>query len=238
MERFLTLFVASLCAAPLIYFLFSQTVVALNSHPSGPDDRLGVAYLATWGGFLAAFVGFFLVWFLAQRFLVEHYLRYLQIFDGAALIGWVVVYLIWSNDQPYTLNYPYARPVLDVEMRLTKSYLNGAAIDSLVEFQYIGQDFKSLEPMHVRQEGNWMILPWGTTPFDVNKWQMRVFVRNHTVDFLLKLPKRPQESTAWSDWVSPVPEQQQEPLPDTLTQNMGLRYRFRLVPHGSQQGNN
>ncbi|MGA0557299.1 hypothetical protein ACO2Q8_11650 [Larkinella sp. VNQ87] len=231
MERFLTLFITSLCIAPLFFFVFAG--VFFSMHKGSGEGSLGVAYFGTWFGFLISFFGFFLVWWLAQRFVTGTYLRYLQIFDGAALIGWVVVYLIWSEDQPKTLNYPDHRPELDVEVRFTKSYLNGAAIDSLVEFQYIGQDFESLQPMHVREEGNWMILPWGTTPLEVNKWQLRVFVRNYTVDFQLKLPKRPQESTAWSDWVKPAAEQQQEPLPDILTQSMALRYRFRLVPHGS-----
>jgi hypothetical protein len=84
MERFLTLFIASLCAVPLFYFLFAEATIALNSQAVGPNTRLGVAYLATWGGFLAAFAGFFVVWFLARFFLIENYMRYLQIFDGTA----------------------------------------------------------------------------------------------------------------------------------------------------------
>lgn len=232
MERFTTLFIASLCAAPLFYFLFSAAVVGL-SDPSGPDARLGVAYLATWGGFLAAFTSFFLTWFLINRFLAGPYLHFIQLFDGLALIGWFVVYMIWSDDQPYRLNYPDHRAVLAVEVRMTKPYLNGQSIDSILEFQYIGQDFDTQHPDPIREEGNFVILPWETTPFEVNKWKMRVFVRNKPVDFMLNLPRRPLESTNWSSWEAPRVEQQQEPLPDGVLQNMTLRYCFRLEPYGA-----
>ncbi|GAB3320737.1 hypothetical protein GCM10027299_14270 [Larkinella ripae] len=231
MERFVTLFVASLCAAPLFFFLFSGIVFSMNKGLSG-DSGLGAAYLGTWGGFLAAFAGFFLVWFLAQRFLADHYLRSLQVFDGVALIGWIVAYFIWSDDQPYVLNYSDQRAVLEVEVRLTKPFLNGQAIDSTVSFQFIGQDFESRQSVQTREEGNAVILPWETTPYEINGWRMRVFVRNQPVDFRLDLPKRPLESTDWSGWSPPDVGQQREPLPNGVLASMALRYRFRLEPYG------
>ncbi|MFC5412106.1 hypothetical protein ACFPMF_22465 [Larkinella bovis] len=232
MERFLTLLIASLCAAPLYFFLFSGIVFSMNKGLSG-DSGMAVAYFGTWGGFLAAFVGFWLTWLLAQRLLADHFLRYLQLFDGVALIGWLVTYLIWSADEPYVLQYADHRAVLDVEARVPKAFLNGQAIDSALGFQFIGQDFESRLPMPVREEGGFVILPWQTTPYEINKWRMRVFVYNEPVDYQLDLPKHPQESTAWSGWITPSAGQQSEPLPARMAQNFTLRYRFRLVPHGS-----
>ncbi|WP_421828875.1 hypothetical protein [Larkinella sp.] len=232
MERFFTLFVASLCAAPLFYFLFFEVTVALNSHATGPDARLGVAYLATWGGFLAAFIGFFVVWFLARYFLVENYIRHLQIFDGIALIIWFILYLNWSDQQEYRLEYADHRAVVEVEMRATQSFLKGAAIDSVLIPQFIGQDLDNPHPDRIRQEGNFVILPWETTPISLKKWHMRVFVHNTPVDFPLDLPKRPQASTDWSAWLTPAAKQE-DPLPDGALEHIALRYRFRLIPHGS-----
>ncbi|GAB3914753.1 hypothetical protein GCM10028803_60650 [Larkinella knui] len=229
----MTLLVASLCAAPLFYFLFAEITIALNSNPSGPDARLGVAYLATWGGFLAAFTGFFLIWFLARYFLVEQYLRYLQIFDGIALVGWIALYLGWSDKQEYSLNYPDHRAVVEVEVRSTRSFLNGAAIDSILIPQFYGQDLSNPHPDRIREEGDFVILPWETTPISLKRWEMFVFVRNERVRFPLDLPKRPQASTDWSGWMAPSGDQD-GPLPEGVRQNITLRYRFRLVPYGSQ----
>ncbi|KAA9355289.1 hypothetical protein [Larkinella humicola] len=234
MERFFTLFVASLCAAPLFYFLFSEVTVALNSQATGPDARLGVAYLATWGGFLAAFVGFFVVWFLARYCLVETYLRYLQVFDGIALIGWFVFYLNWSDQQEYRLDYPNHRAVLEVEMRAAQSFLKGEPIDKVLIPQFIGQDLDMSHVDRIRKEGNFVILPWETTPISLKKWQMRVFVHTTPVDFPLDLPRRPQASTDWSAWLIPS-DKQEDPLPDGALEHTALRYRFRLIPHGSPE---
>lgn len=234
MERFITLLVASICTAPLFYFLVSGIVFATNKGLSG-DSGMAVAYLGTWGGFLAAFVGFFVVWFLARYFLVDNYLRYLQIYDGVALVGWFVLYLNWTSDQPYSLQYSDRRAVLSVEGRLTKPFLKDAAIDSVLTFQYIGQDLDEPHPDRIREEGNFVILPWDTTPLEVNKWKIRVFFHNKPVDFLLNLPRHPEKSTEWSAWTAPLPEQQDEPLPDGVQQNLTIRYRFRLIPYGSQE---
>ncbi|GAB3931076.1 hypothetical protein [Larkinella terrae] len=234
MERFATLLVASICTAPLFFFLVSGLVFASNRGLNG-DSGLAAAYLGTWGGFLAAFVGFFVVWFLARYYLAENYLRYLQIYDGVALVGWFVLYLNWTSDQPYSLDYSDRRAVLSIEARLPKSFLNGAKIDSLIEFQYIGQDMDEPHPDQIREEGDFVILPWDTTPLDANKWKMRIFVYNKPVDFILNIPRHPQQSTEWSVWTAPVPEQQDGPLPDGVQQNLTIRYRFRLIPYGIQE---
>ncbi|RRB04760.1 hypothetical protein [Larkinella rosea] len=234
MERFISLLVASVCTAPLFYFLVSGLVFVSNKGLTG-DSGLAVAYLGTWGGFLAAFAGFFVVWFLARYFLVENYLRYIQIYDGMALVAWLVLYLSWTSDQPYTLDYSDRRAVLSVEARLTKSFLKGAAIDSLIEFQYIGQDLDEPHPDRIREEGEFVILPWDTTPLEANKWEVRVFVRNKPVDFMLNIPRRPQQSTDWSGWTAPAPGQQDELLPADVQQNFTIRYRFRLIPYGAQE---
>jgi hypothetical protein len=233
MERFLTLLVASLCAAPLFYFLVSGIVFVSNKGASG-DSGMAVAYLGVWGGFLAAFAGFFLVWFLARYFLVENYLRYLQIFDGVALVGWFVLYMSWSDKQDYRLEYPDRRAVVMVEVRSTRSFLNGKTIDSQLTPQLYGQNLDIKHPDQIREEGDFVILPWETTPISLKSWEVWLFVNNKRVSFPLDLPKRPSESTEWSGWMAPSATQE-EPLPAGVLQNVAIRYRFRLIPYGSQE---
>ncbi|GAB2559692.1 hypothetical protein [Spirosoma areae] len=234
MERFLTLLVASLCAAPLAYFATYWLIVAMNQDAHGPDARLGAAYLSVWGGFAAVPVGFFLVWFLASRFLLPEHLRLLQIIDVVGIVGWGIVYLNYSGKQPQRLAYADHRAVLEVELRATKAMLAGRSIDSLVSIRYyVGTNFDTPHPDRVREEGDAVILPWETVPYEVTEWGVVVFLKNQPVLFWLDLPRRPEKSTDWSGWGTPV-HYQDSAIPDEARQGLTLRYRFRLVPHGQQ----
>lgn len=231
MERFLTLLIASLCAAPLFYFATAKFIIALNQDASGPDARLGVAYLSTYLGFIAIPTGFFLVWFLASRFLLPQHLRFLQIADVIALVGWAIVYMNYQKTQPQRLEYSDHRPVLEVELRATKTMLAGRSLDSLIEMRfYGGTNFDTPHPELLREEDDSVILPWETVPYEVKEWGMVVFLHNKPILFRIDLPRRPTQSTDWSGWLKPV-SYQENPIPEEAQQGLTLRYRFRLVPH-------
>lgn len=235
MERILTLLIASLTLAPLYYFATSGLIIVLNQSASGPDDRLGVAYLSTFAGFAAAFVGLFITWFLASRFLLPHHLRLLQLIDAIALVGWFVVYLLYSNTQPQRLDYAEHTPVLDIEVRATRAILNGQPITSMIDMRfYDGTSFDTSHPELIRQEADAVVLPWETVPFEVDQWGVVVFLKNNPVLFPIDLPRRPTQSTEWSEWVRPI-AYQNDPVPPEAQQGLTLRYRFRLVPHGQQR---
>lgn len=233
MERFLTLLIASLCAAPLFYFATAKFIVVLNQDASSPDDRLGVAYLSTYLGFIAIPVGFFIVWFLASRFLLPQHIRLLQIADVIALTGWGIIYGNYQNKQPQRLEYSDHRPVLEIELRATKTLLGGRSLDSLIEMRYYGgTDFMATShPERIREEGDSVILPWETIPYEVKEWGMVVFLPNTAVLFRIDLPRRPTQSTDWSGWIKPG-SYQEKPIPEEAQQGLTLRYRFRLVPYG------
>ena len=235
MERVLTLLIASLTSAPLYYFAISGLIIALNQSASGPDARLGVAYLSTFAGFAAAFIGFFLTWFLASRYLLPQHLRLLQIIDAVALAGWGITYMLYNNTQPQRLEYAGHTPVLYVELRASNALLNGQPITSVVETRfYSGTSFDTAHPELIRQEADAVVLPWETVPFEVDEWGMVVFLKNNPVLFPIKLPRRPTQSTEWSEWVKPT-SYQEDPVPPEAQQGLTLRYRFRLVPHGQER---
>ncbi len=232
MERFITLLIASLALALLFGFFTVWLLEILNQDASGPDARLGAAYLSTFGGFAAALFGFFLVWFLTSRFLLPQHLRAVQIFDAMAVLCWVCVYMIVAADGQHKLTYEGQQPVLEVELRATKTMLAGKSIDSEATIMFVGgTDLDNPHPDLVRDEGDYIILPWETVPLKVSDWGVMVFLRNDPLLFNLDLPKHPKASTDWSGWVEPVPFQK-VPLPADAQQGLRLRYRFRLVPYG------
>ena len=234
MERILTLFITSLCAAPLFYFATGWLVVAFNQGARSADERLGMAYASTYGGMLAALAGFFLIWFLASRFLLPQHLRLLQVADALAVVGWGIVYLNYANKQPQRLAYADHRPVLEVELRARKALLGGRSITSIIQMRYYsGTNFEIPPPGGLREEGDAVILPWATVPYEVKEWGMVVFLENQPVLFRLDLPRRPTQSTDWSDWLKPG-QYQDYAIPQVAQQGLTLRYRFRLVPHGEQ----
>lgn len=234
MERVLSSIVASLCVAPLFYVGTSWLLITLNQDTHGPDSRLAVAYLSTFGGFAATIFGFFLIWFLTNNLLMPHYLRVVQIFDAIGIVGWVIVYFSFSAQQPQRLDYDGHRAVLEVELRATKALLDQRPIDSVIQLNYCGgTDFTIGLSDPVREEGQTVILSWQTVPYEVKEWKMCVFLENRPILFPLDLPKRPTQSTDWSGWIKPV-QYQDSPLPEEALANLTLRYRFRLIPYGQQ----
>ncbi|GAB3506313.1 hypothetical protein GCM10027341_39160 [Spirosoma knui] len=232
MERVISSLLASLFAAPLFYFATAWLLKAANSETGGPDDRLAVAYLSTFGGFAAMIIGFFLVGFVTYRFLSPHYLRIVQLTDAVALIGWIIVYMNYADQQPQRLDYGDYRPVLEVELRATNALLGDSAIDSLLTLDFSGgTDVNSPHPEQIRHEADVTILPWETTPIDVKQWEVRAFLRNQPMLFPLDLPRRPDQSTDWSNWQKPV-QYQDYTLPEKAKHGLSLRYRFRLIPYG------
>lgn len=232
MERFFTSLIASLCTAPLLYFLvawyFNQ-----QSQTGGPDARLGNAYLGTWLGFLAAGLGLFVLWFLAYRFLTGTYLRHLQLADALGLLAWGLVWGQYDARQPKRLEYNDHQASLEVEVRAARWLLSGKPVDAVVSMDFVGgDDLSSPHPDRVREEEAFVILPWETAPISVKDWAMRVFVHQRPVLFTLNLPRRPTQSTEWSDWVAPTPYQD-EALTDGVRRGLALRYRFRLIPYGT-----
>ncbi|QJW91274.1 hypothetical protein HNV11_18780 [Spirosoma taeanense] len=232
MERILSSLLAGLCAAPLFYFATAWLFVIFNQNSSGPDDRLAVAYGSTFGGFAAMIAGFFLVWWLTYRFLLPHYLRIVQLIDGIALIGWVIVYMNYAGEQPQRLDYGDRRPVLEVELRATKAMLGSSKIDSILSLDFSGgsdNGYPHLEQL--REEADAVILPWEIAPIDVRRWEIRVFLQNQPMLFPLNLPRRPTQATDWSGWLMPVQYQDYD-LPEEARQGLSLRYRFQLIPYG------
>ena len=231
-ERIISSFLAGLCAAPLLYFVTAWLLKTLNDAPGGPDDRLAVAYLSTFGGFAAMLVGSVLIWFLTYRFLTPHHLRIVQIVDVVALIGWGIVYLNYADQQPQRLDYGDYRSVLEVELRVSKAMIGQRAIDSVLTMDFCGgTSLDYPHPDRIRQEDNALIFPWETQPIEVRQWEIRAFLENQPVFFPLDLPRRPPQSTEWSAWQSPI-QYQDYPLPQGTKDGLTLRYRFRLIPYG------
>jgi hypothetical protein len=229
MERTLTLFAATLFTAPVICVLFAWLVVTIGAKP-GSDATLDCTLLAILSGIAAAAAWIILLYRLAGQFITGPYLHYLQIANAILLCGWLVAAWMLLDDQPRKFEYSDRRAVLDVELRANASLLKGQPIEEVARIRFVGgEDFNLPHPEWVREEDSYVILPWETTLFSVQDWHVRVFLPGQTVSFKLNLPKCPESSVLWSDWFPPS-RYEDDAMPDGLM----LRYRFRLVPHGSQ----
>ncbi|MVM34904.1 hypothetical protein GO755_33055 [Spirosoma sp. HMF4905] len=232
MERSVTLLVACLCTAPLFFMLGYGLVWWFTKDAGGgSDDSIAYGYFGILGGLAITGIGIGLLWYLSGRFLTPTYLRYLQITDGILLAGWLVYWLVNASQQPQRLRYEGKWAALEIEVRVNKPLLNGSDIASAISMDYIGGQNSGNFPRSdaVREDGEFVILPWATAPMDVDKWQMRVFLHNNPVLFLLDLPRLPTQSTNWSNWIFPS-QYQDYSLSDTIKQRLTLRYRLRLVP--------
>jgi MFS family permease len=227
MGRSLAFVVTGVSAAPLLALAgFALTNVLARKGP-GSDSTIAAGYIGVLGGLALAGVGFFVVGYLAQRFVGPAHLRYLLVVDAVLLIAGVVAWRGLLAESP-RLEYADQRAILEVEARIPKSRLGGASLESAsIDFTG-GPDASVPHPEAARDDGDAMILPWETTPIRVKRWEVRVFVRNAPSLFTLRLPARPEPSTEWSDWIRPS-ARDGSTAPDGLT----LRYRFLLRPHGS-----
>ncbi|SFD68438.1 hypothetical protein [Spirosoma endophyticum] len=233
MERFLTVLVASLCISPLGFMSGAYVVDWMTKDAGGgSDDQMAYGYFMILAGLALGAISFFIVWYLAQRFLVADYLNYLQIADGIVLAGWLTVWLIHSAQQPQRLLFDGRWAALEVEVRTEKSLLVNDLISSAISMDYIGgaNSGNFPKPEAIREEGKFVILPWATAPMFVNKWQVRVFLHNEPMLFTLDLPRNPTQSSDWSGWVAPT-QYQENVIPSDVQQKLTLRYRLRLVPN-------
>jgi hypothetical protein len=194
---------------------------------TGTDSGIAAAYVSVVIGILGAVLGFVLVWVLARRFLTPGLMRPVQIGDAVLIIGWAFA---WNRFMGPTPKFEYSgqRPVLEVEARLSDSLLeDSTASEVAIEFAG-GEDLSLPHPEVVRHEGGFTVLPWETTPIRVRAWEVRVLIHDTPSLFRLDLPKRPDASTQWSEWIAP------SAAPDfDVPKGLFLRYRFRLIPSGA-----
>lgn len=233
MERFFTVLVASLCIAPLGFMLGAYIVDWMTKDAGGgADDQIAYGYFIILAGLALGAISFFLAWYLSQRFLVHDYLNYLQVADGIAIVGWLTVWLLNSAQQPQRLLFDGRWAALEVEVRTVKSLLADDAISSAISMDYIGgaNSGNFPKPEAVREENEFVVLPWATAPMYVDKWQVRVFLRNKPMLFTLDLPRNPTQSSDWSGWMAPT-QYQENVIPSDVQQKLSLRYRLRLVPN-------
>jgi hypothetical protein len=236
MERLLTVLIASLCVA-ILFGLLGATLVWWLTKDSGggSDSSIAYGYFGILAGLGLAAIGFFLTWYLTQRFLLPTYLRYIQIADGIGLLALVVVWLMQASQEPVRLQYDRHWAALEVEARANKSLLGGEPVSSVISMDYSGGQSSGNfpKPESAREEGSFVILPWATAPFQVKTWDVRVFLRGEPVLFTLGLPKYPTQSTEWSNWMPPI-QYQEHVVPANVQQGLTLRYRFRLIPSNEE----
>ena len=197
----------------------------------GSDSSIAYGYFGVLGGLALAGIGIGLSWYLYGRFMAPVSLRYVQIADGVLIVGWLVYWAMNSAQQPQRLLYEGKWAALEIEVKAAKPLLAGSDITSAISMDYIGGQNSGNFPRSeaVREEGEFVILPWATAPMYVDKWQMRVSLHSKSVLFPLDLPRLPTQSTDWSTWISPV-QYQEYVIPEDVRQKLTLRYRLRLVP--------
>jgi hypothetical protein len=224
MERFLTVLATALCAAPLFFIVAIRWILPAVkgwfSIGSGMDFTVSLSL-----GFGIAVASFILTGGLAWFFSGNGYLRPVQMLTGLMLAGWSMAWVVFAWNEPRALDYQGKRAVLEAEVRVDKSLLNGRPVNDAVELSYTGGDFDSFHPEAIREEGGFVIIPWEITVRMVYQWAIWSTISFNKSYFPLNLPYRPSKSTEWSDWTTPVPRDGAT-TPDKLT----LRYRLRLVP--------
>ncbi|MEA2627491.1 MAG: hypothetical protein QOD06_3536 [Candidatus Binatota bacterium] len=229
MQRTLTLIATALCAAPLLVLAGFALVQALGRGGGGGSDQsIASAYLGLVAGLAVAALGFVAIWQLGERLVPDRYLRHLQVADGIVLVAGLVLWS-WLLAPDPRLEYAGNRGTLEVEARVARSILGGESVDAVVAIDFAGGEDSSVpHPEGAREEGDFVVVPWQTTPITVRAWEVSVFVRDRPAIFTLDLPPRPKRSTEWSGWIAPAARPGYETL-----EGLVLRYRFRLIPHGS-----
>ena len=224
MERFLTVSVASLCAAPLFFILTLQFIEPLVKQflPAGLGTSLDRSLLFSVG--LTLF-GFILVAGLAWYFAGHGYLRPVQIITCFMLAGWSLAGVVFFRKEPRKLDYDGQRAVLEAEIRIDKSLLSGRPVSEAVALSYTGGDFDTFHLDKRRDEGEFVILPWEITVHTVYQWALWSTVAYKKSYFPLDLPYRPGQSTDWSEWMEPVPHEY-----GTTPKGLTLRYRLLVLP--------
>lgn len=228
MERTVTLIATGLALAPAFFLAGSAISARMTRGSTGTDSSIAAAYLSVAVGLLCAVLGFLLVWMVARRFLSPGLLRPVQIVDLVLIVGWLAAWNRFMTPTP-AFEYPGHRAVLEVEARVADSLLAGSPVTSAVTISFVGGEDLSLpHPEGVRTGEGSTILPWETTPIAVRSWEIRVALHDTPSLFRLNLPKRPAASTEWSEWIPPAAAEEY-----ATPAGLSLRYRFRLIPHGS-----
>lgn len=228
MERFLTAFVSALCAAPLLFILTLQFID--NSNRLDPSQRPNLSDSLLLGVGVAL-IGFVLIggsaWFLATN----GYLRPLQVGTALMVAGWSLTGAVFAWKEPRSLDYSKQRGVLEAEIRVAKSLLENQPLTRAVIPSFTGGSFEHSDVRRVRDEGDFMVIPWETTVTVVYNWSIWItLLQAKHVYFPMKLPYRPTQSTNWSAWETPSPHKHSI-TPTGIT----LRYRFRLLAQSAER---
>ncbi|GAB3905714.1 hypothetical protein GCM10028803_36980 [Larkinella knui] len=223
MERFLTVLAAALCAAPLFFIVAIRWLIPAIKRwfLRGADlDFSGSLSL----GAGIALGSFILIGSLAWFFSGRGYLRPTQMITGLMMAGWCLAWVVFAWNEPHTLDYHGKRAVLDAEIRIDKSLLNGRPLKEAVALSFTGGDFDRFHWDQVRHEGGFVVLPWEITVHTVYHWAIWSTVDYKKSYFELDLPYRPSHSTDWSGWAAPTAHEGAI-IPPGLT----LRYRLNLL---------
>jgi hypothetical protein len=229
MNRHLAFIATGLCAAPLLALAgFAITSMLLGLHGGGSDQTIAQGYAGLLGGIALGVLGFFVLWYISQRFVTAQHVRYLVAADVAVLLVGIAAWRPMLAIDP-KLEYADGRAVLQVELRIPQTILARDRIDTVASIDFAGgQDLSEPHPERARQDGDAVILPWETTPFRVRAWEIRVIVRDQSALFELPLRPVPADSPDWSNWIQPSGREGYS-RPAGVT----LRYRFLVRPHGT-----
>ncbi|GAB3941309.1 hypothetical protein GCM10028805_04340 [Spirosoma harenae] len=243
MERTLTLVFTWVAFLPLFFLVGYGLVWWLTSNSiGGSDDRMANGYLSILAGLILVGVEFFLVLYIAGRYVQPNQLNYLKLVDGAvvglSLVGW----LMYSNYESRaidpaikTVTYTGYQLNLDLEVRIEKSLLAGARIDSLVRVRFMGgrTDTNVAQANAIRNDQTAVILPWKIIPLAANSWYIVLECGQKSMYFWLPSPNtlnsvRPVGN--WSDWIKPTFANNGSPEPEGVAQGIRVRARYQLVP--------
>ncbi len=223
MERFLTAFILGLGVTPLFFVLTLLFIDSINrSDPSqGPtlSNSLALGVGMATGGFMC--LGG-LAWFLAEH----GYLRPVQTVTCLMLAGWSLAGAVFAWKEPRHLDYSEQQAVIEAEIRVQKSLLNNQPLTQAIIPSFLGGGFDHSDAGRIREEGDFLIMPWSTKVTVVYNWSIWLTLLNaQHLYFPMNLPYRPTQSTDWSAWAAASPHKNSV-TPTGIT----LRYRYRLVP--------
>ena len=223
MERFLTAFVLGLCIAPLLFILTLILIDSLNRSDPSQNPTLSNGLVIAIGMALGGFVALGgLAWYWAAH----GYLRPVQTVTGLLVAGWSIAGAVFAWKEPRPLDYTRQQAVIEAEIRVAKSLLGSQPLPQAVIPSFLGGNFDHTDVERIREEGDFLIMPWETNVTLVYNWTIWITLLNaQHLYFPLNLPYRPRQSTDWSAWCTPSPHKHSA-MPTGLT----LRYRFRLVP--------
>jgi hypothetical protein len=227
--RNVTIAAACLCTAPL-FFLIAVYLVVYPQSDMMSDRGMGYAYLALLLGINFGIGGILLVCYLCRRYLTPKNLVYLQIADGLGLAAWAALGIHEASQGPVKFDYFGYQSHLQVEVRVPKAALGGEPIEKVVQAHLIRAEGTGFyKRKDVRHEGSFAIVPFETTLLSVEKWNVRVYIRDSPALFTLDLPRRPERSTEWSNWISSILGER-----GVTNKDVTLRYRFRLSRYGTE----